>query len=178
MWKQMAQGTLFAHRQRHVLKLKPNEDRVPALVYCIDNTEYEISCVFGEADPSLWENELIIQAMRRFLARGSDNHLIVAFARSDECKTPDQAIASLKVKNPKLIKAARDYTDKVQIYWTPIRPSGHYAIFDNSVMFESEHPANGKPEVTFIINRPEIARKWRGHFYEFIKYAHPLQVVN
>lgn len=173
----MALGTLFTPKQRHVSVLKPNEDRLPLLVYCIDHAVYEILCVCGEADPNLWEDELLIQAIRRFLSRGSDSHLIFTFSRSEACDTPEQAVVSLKESNPKLVGVVGEFSNKVQIYWTPIRPEAHYAIFDSSIMFESRHTAYGSPEVTFIFNRPHTAAKWRGHFFEFIKHAHLLQVA-
>ncbi len=164
------QGRLFTPRERWVIRLEPGQDRVPHLTDCFDRAKGDILAVCGEMDPALWEDERLIQALRRFLSREKENRFVVAFSRETDCKTPEQAEESLRQRNPNLIDMAMKRSEAVQIYWLPQRPEAHYALCNSSVMLESGHSAYGKPRVTFILDDPDFANERGRIFWGFIKY--------
>ena len=165
---------LFPVKKRHVTEPKDTQDKVSDLLYCIENTHKEILCTCSEKQHDLWENEMLLQAIRSFMERRLESRLVFIFSIVNNHSTDEEVIRSLKEKNPKLHKILVGHYDKVKVFVTPIERKAHFIVFDDSVMFESNrHSQSG---VVFILDRPEVTQEWRSNFWKLADLSHELQI--
>lgn len=152
-------------------KLTPDETRDSYISHIVDFKK-SVKIVTGEANSKLFDRRDLAQALREGLSLGNDRVFEFVFHKSDDKET---AQAEFQAENKELVDLKLEFSDRVHIYWSPIRPGQHYAVIDNgkkAILEEPNHIGYKSFWATIVFDKSR-AEGWAKRFDSYIEYCKP-----
>lgn len=133
--------------------------------------------VTGELDPHLYERSSLPQVIKEAIQRGVQ----FSFVFHKQGRSIEEAKETFLKENKTIADLAREYPDKVNLYWKETRPKGHYVVGDgDNVLMEDRHePRMPRRAIVKLDHSITLGKKLEERFYSFISRpdCHKLSVA-
>ena len=145
-----------------------DEDSSYEFIKFLKKAKSKIDLVTGELDPSFYERPEVVDIVRKFLQNSGKVRVVYHGDKSEYSRARER----FESKNGAWLKFKKDFPDRISIYWTPLRPSAHYAISDDRhLFFEGLHEPYKDRECGFFYNEPELGQEWTANFESYISHS-------
>jgi len=128
-----------------------------------------VKIVTGEANGKLFDRTELADALSNGLRENRNATVRFVFHKNED---KDTARQSFETENTHIMAVKRVFSERVHLYWVPLRPEQHYAVIDDeTVILEQPNHRGGEPFWGKIVKDSNIALEWENRFDEYVKYC-------
>lgn len=148
-------------------KTDPEITRQKYIEY-VGKASRSVKFVTGEANSKLFNQPTLQETLRAMLSHSNESTVEFVCHKSDNV---DEAERLFRVENEGLLALKREFSKRMHIYWSPIRPRQHYAVLDGGKFVILEEPSHKKfAEFWAAVVLDSVrGQKWATRFDEYIK---------
>jgi len=168
----LVDSVLVDSSSRMLPKLDPERTRA-SYVELVASARISVKIVAGEANHQLFDREDFGFAIRRILSDNPKSMVEFIFHKDNEFVV---AKSAFQENNKQLYALKQEFPDRLHIFWSPKRPSQHYAVVDNGVLVILEQPSHPRNRpfwatVTYNMTR---AKEWSERFDGYVTHCREL----